>query len=137
MVAAQKNDEKTFYKMRDIKRGIKKLVRHAEISEKAIEAYLVRKVTAMGGECLKFTSHTDTGYPDRLLLLPGGKTIWVEVKSKGEKPRLIQDVRMARLRRMGFRVYVADSREKVDEIVRAAAEPLHTEKGEDDGVQTV
>lgn len=122
MVAAQKNDEKTFYKMRDIKRGIKKLVRHAEISEKAIEAYLVRKVTAMGGECLKFSSHTDTGYPDRLLLLPGGKTIWVEVKSKGEKPRLLQEVRMARLRRLGFEAHVVDSREKVEEILKLKIE---------------
>lgn len=120
--------------MKEIRKSIRRLARHAEESEKAIEAYLVRKVESCGGICLKFTSHTETGYPDRLLLLPRGRMAWVEVKSKGEKPRLIQDVRMARLRRMGFRVYVADSREKVDEIVRAAAEPLHTEKGEDDGV---
>ena len=120
--------------MKEIRKSIRRLARHAEESEKAIETYLVRKVESCGGICLKFVSHTETGYPDRLLLLPRGRMAWVEVKSKGEKPRLIQDVRMARLRRMGFRVYVADSREKVDEIVRAAAEPLHTEKGEDDGV---
>ena len=120
--------------MKEIRKSIRRLARHAEESEKAIEAYLVRKVESCGGICLKFMSHSETGYPDRLLLLPRGRMAWVEVKSKGEKPRLIQDVRMARLRRMGFRVYVADSREKVDEIVRAAAEPLNTEKGEDDGV---
>ena len=123
--------------MKEIRKSIRRLARHAEESEKAIEAYLVRKVESCGGICLKFMSHSETGYPDRLLLMPGGRMAWVEVKSKGEKPRLIQEVRMARLRRMGFRVYVADSREKVDEIVRAAAEPLNTEKGEDDGVQTV
>ena len=98
--------------MKEIRKSIRRLARHAEES-------------------------SETGYPDRLLLMPGGRMAWVEVKSKGEKPRVIQEVRMARLRRMGFRVYVADSREKVDEIVRAAAEPLNTEKGEDDGVQTV
>lgn len=123
--------------MKEIRKSIRRLARHAEESEKAIEAYLVRKVESCGGICLKFMSHSETGYPDRLLLMPGGRMAWVEVKSKGEKPRVIQEVRMARLRRMGFRVYVADSREKVDEIVRAAAEPLNTEKGEDDGVQTV
>ena len=123
--------------MKEIRKSIRRLARHAEESEKAIEAYLVRKVESCGGICLKFMSHSETGYPDRLLLLPRGRMAWVEVKSKGEKPRVIQEVRMARLRRMGFRVYVADSREKVDEIVRAAAEPLNTEKGEDDGVQTV
>ncbi len=123
--------------MKEIRKSIRRLARHAEESEKAIEAYLIRRVESCGGICLKFMSHSETGYPDRLLLLPRGRMAWVEVKSKGEKPRLIQEVRMARLRRMGFRVYVADSREKVDEIVRAAAEPLHTEKGENDGVQTV
>lgn len=123
--------------MKEIRKSIRRLARHAEESEKAIEAYLIRKVESMGGLCLKFTSHTETGYPDRLLLMPGGRMAWVEVKSKGQKPRVIQEVRMARLRRMGFEVHVADSREKVDEIVWAASEPLHTEKGEDDGVQTI
>ena len=75
-------------------------------------------VKEQGGLCLKFSSHTETGYPDRLLLLPGGRMAWVELKSRGRKPRRIQELRMESLRGLGFRVYVADSREKVEEIMR-------------------
>ena len=117
--------------MTEVKRGIKRLARYAEESEKSIEAYLAREVKATGGLCLKFASHTETGYPDRLLLLPGGKTAWVEVKSKGQKPRRIQEVRMRTLASLGFKVYVVDSREKVDEIVNglAMAQPSPTKNG--------
>ena len=104
--------------MEDIRRNIRRLACHAEESEKSIEAYLVRTVREHGGLCLKFSSHTETGYPDRLLLMPGGRTAWVEVKSRGKKPRRIQEIRMGGLRALGFEVYVVDSREKVEEIMR-------------------
>ena len=115
--------------MKELTRSIKSLSRYAEESEKSIEAYLVRKTRAAGGLCLKFTSHVDTGYPDRLLLLPGGKTAWVEVKSKGRKPRRLQSLRMRELSGLGFSVHVADSKEKVDAILEGvvAAEPSLTE----------
>lgn len=124
-----KNEIKNSDKMRDVGRSARRLAHHAEESEKSIESYLLRKVEAMGGLCLKFTSHVETGYPDRLLQMPGGRTAWVEVKSKGEKPRLLQKVRMKRLVRLGFDVFVVDSREKVDEILNglAMAEPSPTE----------
>lgn len=104
--------------MKDVKRSIKRLVRYADESEKSIEAYLVRKTKAMGGLCLKFSSHSETGYPDRLLMMPGGETAWAEIKSKGCKPRAIQYLRMAELEHLGFRTYVLDSREKVDEMLK-------------------
>ena len=103
--------------MTDVRRSIRRLARRANVSEKAFEAYLVRKVEEAGGLCLKFTSHTQVGYPDRLVLMPGGCTAWVELKSKGEKPRRIQEVRIEKLKALGFNVHVADSREKVDEIL--------------------
>ncbi|MBO4849877.1 MAG: VRR-NUC domain-containing protein [Prevotella sp.] len=121
--------------MKDLTKSIKRLVRHAEEGEKSIESYLSRRVRETGGLCLKFTSQVDTGYPDRLLLLPGGRTAWVEVKSRGEKPRRLQVVRMERLVRLGFAVHVVDSREKVDRMLEglatagvATAEPSPTEK---------
>lgn len=104
--------------MTDIRRSIRRLARHADTSEKSIEAYLVRKVEEAGGLCLKFTSHTQVGYPDRLVLMPRGKVAWVELKSKGEKPRRIQEVRMERLEALGFDVHVADSREMIDNILQ-------------------
>ena len=86
-------------------------------SEKAIEAYLVKRLAALGGLCLKLNTSTATGYPDRLCLLRGGRMFFVELKSKGETPRVIQTVRIGALRRMGYDVFVCDSKEKIDEVL--------------------
>ena len=90
--------------------------RHAEVSEKMIEGYLVQEVKALGGICLKYSNPNMVGYPDRLVCLPGGRVAWVELKSKGRKPTRIQNIRMSGLRDMGFEVHVADSREDIDRL---------------------
>lgn len=93
------------------------LTRHAQESEKAIEHRLANKVRAIGGLCLKFASASATGYPDRLVCLPGGKAVWVELKSKGKRPTRFQELRHQELREKGFEVYVADSAAAVDALV--------------------
>lgn len=100
-----------------MERRIEKIVKHAEVSEKAIERYLARRVKENGGQCLKFTSFYVGGYPDRIVMLPGGWLAWVELKSKGEKPTYLQAFRHEELKGLGQRVYIADSREKVDRII--------------------
>ena len=105
---------KNVYKM---KRNIKKIVDNAEMSEKAVEKYLMCEVRKLGGICLKFASMSMTGYPDRLVLLPGGRQAWVELKSHSEQPREIQRVRHAELMRLGQKVYVVDDRSKVGALV--------------------
>lgn len=94
-----------------------KIVRHADVSEKAIERYLTDSVKTLGGICLKYSNAGMVGFPDRLCLLPGGVTIWVELKSKGESPKAIQQVRFSQMAKIGHRVYVCDSKEKVDEVL--------------------
>lgn len=101
-------------------RAERRLRQNAEVSEKAIECYLSRRVRETGGVSLKYSSATTTGYPDRLLLYPGGVAVWVEVKSHGARPTPLQSHRIATLRGLGFAAYVCDSREKADEIVAAA-----------------
>lgn len=93
------------------------LTRHVQESEKAIEYRLANKVRAIGGLCLKFASASMTGYPDRLVCLPGGKAVWVELKSKGKHPTRFQELRHQELREKGFEVYVADSAAAVDALV--------------------
>lgn len=83
-------------------------------SEKALEARLVRGVARLGGRALKFASATETGYPDRLVLLPGGFAEWVELKSSGKKPTLLQHIRHCELRKMGFRVTVVSTGPELD-----------------------
>lgn len=72
----------------------------------------------MGGLCLKLLPSL-IGIPDRLCLLPGGVVFFVELKAPGQKPRPIQVKRIAQLRRLGFRVEVVDSKERVDEMIQA------------------
>lgn len=89
-----------------------------EPTEKSIERYLVREVEKVGGLCLKYANGNKSGYPDRLVMLKGGTTFWVELKSPGKTPRQLQKVRIAELRAIGQRVYVADSYWSVENILK-------------------
>lgn len=85
--------------------------------EKEIEMQLVRSVKKMGGRAVKFTSPGFDGMPDRLVLLPGGRCGFVEVKAPGRKPRALQVVRHEMLKALGFKAYVLDSIEEIEEII--------------------
>ena len=76
--------------------------------EKTIEQKFRAAVKAAGGLAVKFASPGFDGVPDRIVLLPGGKMAFVEVKAPGEKPRPLQLARHRLIRRLGFRVYVLD-----------------------------
>jgi len=85
--------------------------------EQEIELQLVRAVKKMGGRAVKFMSPGFDGMPDRLVLLPGGKCGFVEVKAPGKKPRALQLVRHEMLKALGFKVYVLDSKEQIGESI--------------------
>lgn len=86
--------------------------------EKDIERKLVKETKTCKGMCLKFTSPSMTGMPDRIILLPKGKIGFVEVKRKGEKPRPIQIKRISDLRDLGFKVFVLDDEKDIDKILK-------------------
>jgi len=85
--------------------------------EQEIELQLVRAVKKMGGRAVKFMSPGFDGMPDRLVLLPGGKCGFVEVKAPGKKPRALQLVRHEMLKSWGFKVYVLDAIGQIEEII--------------------
>ena len=58
--------------------------------EKIIEQHLVMAVKNSGGIAPKLVSPGFDGMPDRLVLLPGGKIGFVEVKVPGKEPRPLQ-----------------------------------------------
>lgn len=86
-------------------------------SEKALEKTLRVKVKAIGGHALKFSSSIEAGYPDRIVLLPCGAAVFVELKSEGEKPRKLQTLRHEELKQLGFRVAVIDSTENLNQFI--------------------
>ena len=99
-------------------KNIDKLSQYADVSEKALERYLVSRIKELGGECLKYSNPGVIGYPDRLCLLPGGYTAWVELKSKEGKLSPIQKIRITRLLKLGQRVYIGNSRQAIDQVVQ-------------------
>jgi hypothetical protein len=86
--------------------------------EKTLERKLVSAVKKMGGICPKFTSPGTDGMPDRIVLLPGCRIAFVEVKRHGEKPRPLQLARHEMLRRLGFKIYVLDSADQIQQILK-------------------
>ena len=89
--------------------------------EKEIEQRFAQKIRLMGGVALKFVSPGFDGMPDRMVLLPGGRISFVEVKAKGEKPRPLQVSRMKMLHELGFDTYILDGVEKIENLVMTIA----------------
>ena len=86
--------------------------------EKLLEQKLVKAVKAAGGFAPKFTSPGSDGMPDRILLFPGGRVGFVEVKRHGKKPTPLQMARHGMLRKLGFLVYVLDDESQICQILR-------------------
>jgi len=84
--------------------------------ESRIENKLKTEIDKLGGKAYKFISG-ENGVPDRLVLLPGGKAIFVELKRPGEKPRKLQLLNHKRLRTLGFDVRVIDSIDGVRDFI--------------------
>lgn len=86
-------------------------------SEKYIEAKFCERVKGMGGIALKLLS-TITGLPDRLCLLPGGCLFFAELKSTKKTAQARQKLVHAQIRALGFEVYVIDTMEKAEEVLK-------------------
>lgn len=85
--------------------------------ESSIEKRLVTEVERVGGWCLKLPAIHNAGLPDRLCLFPGGRILFVELKTTGKRPRKIQLFIHNKLRGLGFRVEVVDTPEQIETII--------------------
>jgi hypothetical protein len=92
-----------------------------DMTEKELELMLVKEVRKRGGRAFKFISPGINGVPDRLVLLPGGRVGFVEVKAPGKKMRPNQIKRKSELEELGFLVYCLDSPEDIGGVVDAIA----------------
>lgn len=86
--------------------------------EKQIELYLVRRVKATGGLIRKITYVAYNGCPDRLVLFPGGKIFFVELKTKTGLLSLQQLAEHAGYKSMGVNIEVLKSRKDVDDFIK-------------------
>lgn len=74
------------------------------MKESAIEARLVRLVRSRGGLCFKFVSPGNPGVPDRIVITPEGRTVYVELKTEAGRLAAIQKWQHAEMRKRGAEV---------------------------------
>jgi hypothetical protein len=86
--------------------------------EARIEKALVEAARELGGLAIKIAPVSFVGLPDRLILLPGGRALFVEVKSPGQTPTPLQLWWLDKLQRLGFVADWIDSVEQVDVLMR-------------------
>ncbi len=83
------------------------------MKESTIEARLVREVKNLGGLCYKFISPGAPGVPDRIIILPGGRVVFVELKTEIGRLAKIQKWQIEEMRKRGAEICVLKGMEQV------------------------
>nr|MDD6336208.1 VRR-NUC domain-containing protein [bacterium] len=71
------------------------------MTEAQIEARMVRMVKARGGLCYKFVSPGTAGVPDRIIITPTGRVVFVELKTQTGQLANIQRFQIGEIKRRG------------------------------------
>lgn len=92
--------------------------------EKDVETYLTRLCSNTGMLLTyKFTSPSNRGVPDRLVIAPGGRVYFVELKSSKGRLSPLQRISIQKLIDQGCEVRIINSKrgvlEFVEEVTRA------------------
>lgn len=76
---------------------------------------------------LNFRAGVASGWPDLVVLLPGGRLLFMECKRLGGKPTPLQTHIMGKLRELGFATVICDSADAARSAVASTvgATPLH------------
>lgn len=99
--------------------------------EKVIERKLrdgVKKLGS-GAQCLKFESPGTSGVPDRMILLPGGRIVFVELKQVGKRERMRQTYVQNQMRRLGFTVFSTVSTPEQVQMILSHCEEVMRQDG--------
>ena len=85
--------------------------------ERDVEAYLSKKLSKLNMHCYKIIPDNRVGMPDRIVTLPDGRCVWVELKTDNGKLSVVQQLRHAELKKAGQQVEVVWSKEDADRFV--------------------
>ena len=93
-----------------------------QVLESQVERAFVRQVKrlGLGIKTLKLNLQGTVGWPDRLLICPGGVTLFVEFKRPGNDLKPMQEHRADQLRELGHHVRCFDNLEAAMIYVRRA-----------------
>lgn len=90
--------------------------------ERELEKKLRDKIKQSGGRAYKFVSPGNSGVPDRIIVMPGAKIYFVEMKRPGEKPRKLQERQIEFLKKLGFEVLVISTEEELEMFIEGVIE---------------
>lgn len=88
--------------------------------EKSTEKTICKWAKGRGAQVWKVNPVANSGWPDRLFLLPNGVYVWLEVKAKGEKPTELQLLRLSELTRRGALAFWSDNLQDMKRWLLAA-----------------
>jgi hypothetical protein len=87
------------------------------VTEDAVEGHLMKQAKALRG--MVFKLRFMRGWPDRLVLLPGGVLYFFELKRPhGGKFEPLQLRIHKKLRDLGFRVFVCHTKDAIDQTLK-------------------
>lgn len=92
--------------------------------EASVERSFCTRLRGAGCLVYKFVSPGNDGVPDRIVITPGGKVIFVELKTERGELAPIQSFQIGRLRDHGQDVRVLYGEADVDGFVRAVKDGL-------------
>lgn len=87
------------------------------MKESRIESRLVRMVRDRGGLCYKFVSPGNPGVPDRIIITPAGRTVYVELKTEVGRLAAIQKWQHEEMRKRGAEVRTLKGLDQVKAFV--------------------
>ena len=74
--------------------------------EKDIEKLFRDEIKKAGGKAYKFTSPGNDGVPDRIVMLPGGRIVFVELKTDTGKLSRLQELQCRQIAELGQTVRI-------------------------------
>jgi hypothetical protein len=95
------------------------VTRYSNVIEADAERALLAGIRQRRGLCFKLKFLGLAGAPDRLVLLPGGRLYFVEVKQPSGKLEASQQTLFPRLEALGFTVHVLYGVEAVQQFLAA------------------
>jgi hypothetical protein len=97
--------------------------------EKRIEAAFAKWGRDQGLFVLKLAAQGVTGFPDRTVILPGGRLICIEFKSPTGKTSKVQGQRIAALRALGVPVLVTSELTVAKDFVKGYVDEVRSGQG--------
>jgi hypothetical protein len=85
--------------------------------EKTIEQYLIKQVKSVGGSCYKWSSPSQRGVLDQIIIWKYGIIDFVELKTEKGKLSELQEFVIKQLNKQGCSTFVLYGKDQVNEYI--------------------